>query len=434
VLALVLLVVCAGCQSQPSSKTVGKTFDVRAFGAAGDGTTKDTAAFQKALDACAGSSAGGEIVVPAGNYLIGSLVLGSNTTLQLDKDATLTGSPDVADYPLMTIRWEGVWRDGHRALLSATNAKNVAIAGPGKIVGDTKLGHLRNPRGPCIIETIECDGVRFEGFSTQYQRMWAIHPTYCRNVVAKNLTIRSTLANGDGIDVESCSGVTIDRCDIDTGDDAIALKSGRGAEGVRIGRPTEYVTIRDCTLGSSFAGLAIGTEMSGGIRDVTFERCTFTRGSNSIFIKSRTGRGGYIRDITGRDITAKASCFLRIDLTSRGIAGADPVPPPEGIPDVSNLRFSKIESTAPTFVDAVRVDPAKPVRGLSIVNAKGTCKRAMSLANMRDVELQDVQLSDFTGPRLAIRDVEGRGLDGAVPLQPTSTTSTAPDAPADQGR
>src|SRR3954464_3930835 len=113
VMLLSMLFTCIGCQSTAPSKSAGRTFDVHTYGAVGDGGTKDTAAFQKALDACAAERNGGEVLVPAGNYLIGSVVLGSNTTLRLDKDATLTGSPDVADYPVMTIRWEGVWRDGH---------------------------------------------------------------------------------------------------------------------------------------------------------------------------------------------------------------------------------------------------------------------------------------------------------------------------------
>jgi len=308
--------------------TASKTFDVRTFGATGDGSTKDTAAFQKALDAAV-KDKGGTVLVPAGNYLIGSIALGSNTTLRLEKAATLTGSPDKDDYPIMTIRWEGVWRDGHRALIYSGDSKNLAIVGPGKIVGNFPLGHLRNPRGPCIIETINCDDVRFEDFSIQYERMWAIHPTYCTNVTAKNLTIRSTLDNGDGIDVDSCRDVRIEHCDIDTGDDAIALKSGRGAEGARIARPTEDIVITDCKLGSRFAGLAIGSEMSGGVRNVRAQRCTFTRGANAIFIKSRVGRGGFIENIACRDLDAPAGgarTFLRIDVTSTGKVGDDPIP------------------------------------------------------------------------------------------------------------
>ena len=117
--------------------------NVRTFGALGDGTTKDTAAFQKALDDCA-AAGGGEVLVPAGNYIIGSIALKSNTTLRLEKDANLMGSPDLDDYPIIKARWEGRWVDAHRALVSAQDAKNIAIVGPGKIAANPDLGRPEN--------------------------------------------------------------------------------------------------------------------------------------------------------------------------------------------------------------------------------------------------------------------------------------------------
>ena len=160
------------------------SLNVRAFGATGDGTTKDTAAFQKALDACA-AAGGGEVVVPAGNYLIGSIELKSHTTLRLEKDAHLLGSPDLDDYPVMKVRWEGKWIDGHRALISAHGANDIGIVGPGKISGNPALGGRQMPRRPVIIEPINCTDVLFEGFATEHRSMWSIHPTYCENVVGR---------------------------------------------------------------------------------------------------------------------------------------------------------------------------------------------------------------------------------------------------------
>jgi len=184
------LLTLASCTSMKKSPAPPAAFDVRAMGATGDGKTKDTAAFQKALDAAAVSKHGGEVFVPSGKYVIGSIVMSSNTTLRLDKDATLQASPDVADYPLMTIRWEGKWRDGRRALIYAKSAKHIAIVGGGTIVGPFELANLRHPRGPCLIEPIDCEDVRLEDFHVRYRRMWTIHLTYCENVLAKNLTIR----------------------------------------------------------------------------------------------------------------------------------------------------------------------------------------------------------------------------------------------------
>jgi polygalacturonase len=395
----------AGCQS-------GHVANLKTLGAVGDGKTSCTQTLQKALDACA-AAGGGEVIVPAGEYLIGSVVMGSNATLRLEKGATLIGSPSADDYPLMDVRWEGRWREGHRALIHAKDANNIAIVGEGAINGDLKIGMLRDPRGPCIFEPIECKNVRIEGISVHYHRMWTIHLTYCDNVIARNLTIRSERdANGDGIDVDSSRNIRIEYCDIDTGDDAIALKSGRGMEGVRIGRPTENVTITDCRLGSAFAGLAIGTEMSGGVRNVRFSRCTFTRGSNGIFIKSRTGRGGFMEDIEGHDVVCDGpKTFLRFDLTNRGIQDSEPVEGDAAFPRVGNIRISNVKvANCDVLVEAPTIAPEKPVTIFSLTNVSGMCKKAIHLNNFSKVELRDIKVTGFEGPLLTTENVTG--MDG----------------------
>jgi polygalacturonase len=292
-------------------------FNVRTFGAVADGTTKDTAAFQKALDTCA-NAGGGAVIVPAGDYLIGSIELKSRTILLLQSGAHLLGSPDLADYPVTKVRWEGKWIDGHRALIFAHDADHIAITGAGKISGNPALGGREMPRRPVIIEPINCTNIEFKGFATEHHSMWSIHPTYCENVTAQNLTIRSTGGNGDGIDVDSCRHVRIENCDISTGDDCVALKSGRGMEGYRIARPTEDVLISHCTLADSiFACIGIGSETSGGIRDVRIEDCKFTRARTfAIYIKSRPGRGAFIEDIsvTNLDVATAPGGFLRVNL------------------------------------------------------------------------------------------------------------------------
>jgi polygalacturonase len=401
---LLVAAMLVGCQVAHHS------IDVASLGAAGDGKTLCTSAFQKALDDC--KDKGGEVVVPPGNYLIGSVVMGSNTTLRLDKGATLIGSPNADDYPLMEVRWEGRWREGHRALIHAKDATNIAIVGDGTINGDMDIGDLRDPRGPCIFEPIECKSVRIEGIHINYRRMWSVHLTYCENVVARNLTIRSTRANGDGIDVDSSRDVTIDHCDIDTGDDSIALKSGRGMEGVRIARPTENVTITNCTLGSAFAGLALGTEMSGGIRNIRCENCTFPHGSNSIFIKSRTDRGGFMEDIDCRNLTVTgAKSLLRLDVLTKGIADSDPVQGNDGIARVGKIRIDAVKVDTDFLVDAKNTSPDKPVQGFSISNVTGACKRAIVLNHIKDAQLSNIGVSGFDGPFLITDDVTGPAID-----------------------
>jgi polygalacturonase len=424
---LLTLTSCASSSStHRRGAASGLAFSVREFGAVGDGKTKDTAAFQKALDAC-GGSLGAEVIVPPGNYLIGSIVMPSICTLRIDPGATLTASPDKEDYPLMTIRWEGKWRGGHRAMIYARNAKHIAIVGGGTIVGPSELANLRHPRGPCIFEPIDCSDVLLEGLTIRYRRMWTVHLTYCHDVTVRNVTIRSEAANGDGIDVDSCSKVKIRHCDIDTGDDAIALKSGRGTEGVRIGKPTENVEITDCKLGSAFAGLAFGTEMSGGIRNIKIRRCTFTRGSNGIYIKSRIGRGGTIENIDAQDLVGDGPrVFLNIDLITKGIQDEQPVTGLPGVPQLRNARFENIKSTCQTFLDGMLIPPDKPVENLTVKNVTGTARRAVRLSNMRGVELKDINLTGFSGPMIQINNVTGSGLEKAVTTSPATRTSPLP--------
>jgi polygalacturonase len=408
-----LLLFCALTLSGFAAE-VSKSFDVRAAGAAGDGKTKDTAAFQKALDACA-AGGGGEVVVAAGDYLIGSIELKSNTILRLQKGANLIGSPDLGDYPIIDVRWEGRWIKGYRALIFANETKHIGVVGPGRIAGDPGLGGRQMPRRPVLIEPIRCEDILFEDFSTEHRSMWSIHPIYCENVLATNLTIRSTGGNGDGIDVDSCRHVRIEHCDISTGDDCISLKSGRGMEGFTAKKPTEDVLIRDCTMADSiFACIGIGSETSGGIRGVRIEHCKFTGvRTYAIYIKSRPGRGAFIEDILARDldVTTAPGGFLRINLLSSGIQDPEPVPGDEGIPSAKNFRFSDIKVNCGTLVEAGSISPAKPLDGFALIDVTGICAKAVSLSNMTNAELRDIRVSGYAGPFLTLTNVQGSGLD-----------------------
>lgn len=395
--------------------------NVRELGAIGNGKNKerDTAAFQEALDRCGANPAGGVVLVPTGNYLVGSLDIKSNTTLQLTRGSAILGSPDAKDYPIEKIRWEGRWRDGHVALLRARSAKNIKILGPGKIAGCKSLGRLRNPRAPALIETIECDGVRIQGLETSYERMWSIHPTLCDNVVVKKMKIRSTGGNGDGVDVDSCREVRIEKCDIETGDDCVAIKSGRGMEGFTLARPSENIVVRDCAMGDSiFACMAIGSEMSGGVHNVLIENCTFRFSrSTSIYVKSRPGRGGEIVNVTGRNLTVESAGrgFLRLNLLGSGKHDEEPVQGLDGVPQARDFRFSHIRvNDCPRLVEAWSVPEEKPLDGFVLSDVTGSCKKGLTLANMKNVTLEGIKVEGVEGPLIEMSNVEGTGLEGAV--------------------
>jgi polygalacturonase len=402
------------------------TLNVRDFGATGDGKTKDTAAIQQAIDRCSVLN-GGEVLIPAGEYLTGAIALRSNTLLRLEKDAAIVGTPDFADYPVSQVRWEGKWIPGRVALIYAIDANHIGVTGPGRIVGNPALGgrpNAQNPlRHPAVIEPIGCSNILLEGFSTSHRLMWSIHPTNCENIVMRNLTIRSTGGNGDGIDIDSCKHVRIEGCDISTGDDCISIKSGRGSEAFTLLQTSEDIVISNCTMADSiFACIGIGSETSGGIRNVRIEHCKFTGARTfAIYIKSRVGRGAFIEDIVADDldVSGTAGGFLSFNLFGSGIQDQSPVPGDEGIPTVRNFRFSNVRvKDCPVLVDGTRIHPHKPLDGFSLINVTGTCAKGVALANVKKAEIRNVRPTGFSGPLLEIHNVTGKGLEGASTVGP----------------
>ena len=405
--------------------------NVTDFGARADGVTLDTASLQRALDRC-NVLGGGEVLVPAGRYLTGGLSIGSRVTLRLAKGATLLGSPDLAHYGIAEVRWEGKWIPGYTALVHAQDAREIRVVGEGRIEGNVAVAGRPtkdNPlRRPALLEFINCDGVHLEDFSTSYAHMWSIHPTCCDNLMFRNLTVRSTETNGDGIDIDSCRHVLIDSCDIASGDDCISLKSGRGEEAYTMNRPTEDVHITNCTLeGRGYSCIGIGSETSAGIRDVLIEHCRVTSVyKNAIYIKSRVGRGSFIENITLRNIDASKMRmgFLRINQTNAGIQDADPVPGLDGVPLFRNFRFENIRvHDAPVLVNATEIDPDKMLDGLVLEGISGTCTKGISIANARKVVIRKLNMRGYTGPLLSMANVTGKGIEGPAEI-------AAPKAPA----
>lgn len=433
----------AGRKTRVRPTATKLTFNVRDFGAKGDGATKDTAAIQQAIDRCS-VLGGGEVLVPAGNYLIGAIQLRTRTLLRLTEDTTLTGSVDFDDYPVTQVRWEGKWIEGHTALIYANGVSDIGIVGAGKIVGNPALGGRPRPssplRHPALIEPINCANIRLEDFSTSYHLMWSIHPTLCQHVTIRNLTIRSTGGNGDGIDIDSCQHVLIDHCDISTGDDCISLKSGRGEEaasqiGVNPAITTEDVTITNCTFADSiFACIGIGSETSGGIRNVHISNCKFTHArSYAFYIKTRTGRGAFIEDITAThlDVVGDFAGFLHIEGLKSGIQDQNPVPGDAGIPTLRDFHFSNIHvENVPVLVEATSIHPCKPLTGLSLTNVTGTCQKGIFLANVKNAIFRNIDVKSYTGALFNTYNSSGVGIKNADTIEAPKLPDDIP-APAE---
>jgi polygalacturonase len=326
-----------------------RTFDVTAFGAKGDGVTLGSDAFAGAIAACA-AAGGGRVLVPAGTFLTGAIHLKSGVELHVSEGATLRFSTDPAHYPIVLTRWEGMELYNYSPLLYAYGQKNIAITGKGILDGQGSAAHWWSWKGkwngtvdggwregmpdqkparaklfrmaedgvavekrvfgdgsylrPAFIQPYACENVLIEGVRLRGAPFWQVHPVLCRNVTVRGLDIYGHGPNNDGCDPESCSMVLIEDCTFDTGDDCIAVKSGRNADGRRLHVPSEEILIRNCRMKEGHGGVTIGSEISGGARRVFAERCDMDSPDlyYALRFKNNALRGGLLEDFHFRDI------------------------------------------------------------------------------------------------------------------------------------
>ena len=214
----------------------------------------------------------------------------------------------------------------------------------------------------------------------------------------------------------------IEGCTIETGDDCISLKSGRGLNGARIGKPTEDVLIRNCKMHDRvFACVGVGSETSAGVRNVKIENCKMSAPrSYAIYIKSRIGRAGITENISGEDLDVPEGGFLRVNLVSGGNMNTadDPVEGFLGYPEGRNFAFVNIRFNGGTLADVSQISADKPLDGLRLENVSGTCAKGIALQHTRNAVLKKVNLEGFSGALISTNDVSGTGLDSAAPYLP----------------
>jgi polygalacturonase len=322
-----------------------RDFDITKFGAKADGTTDATGAIRDANAACA-AAGGGRVVVPPGRFLTGAIRLKSRVNLHVSEGATLLFSRDPRAFlPLVLTRFEGMELMNYSPLIYAFEEQNLAVTGRGTLdgqadektwwpwkggargaaaattptparnrlieqvaqaapVADRRYGEGGFLR-PNFVQPYRCQNVLIEGVTIVNSPMWEIHPVLCTNVTVRGVTIRSHGPNNDGCDPESCKDVLIERCVFDTGDDCIALKSGRNDDGRRVNVPIENVVIRDCEMKDGHGGVTIGSEISGGARNVFALRCTMDSPQldRALRFKNNSVRGGLVEHIYMRDVT-----------------------------------------------------------------------------------------------------------------------------------
>ena len=300
-----------------------------------DGVTDCTAALRSVIEECS-KAGGGKVIVPAGTYLTGPIHLKNNVNLEVSEGATIKFSQNPKDYlPVVFSRWEGVELFNYSPFIYAFDQQNIAITGKGTLDGQSDNEHWwpwktsgRTDRNtlfemaekgipvkdrvfgdghylrPQFIQPYRCQNVLVEGVTIKNSPMWEIHPVLCRNVIVQNVSISSHGPNNDGCDPESCTDVLIKDCNFDTGDDCIAIKSGRNADGRRLNAPTENIIVQGCRMKDGHGGITVGSEISGGVRNLFAENCKLDSQNldHALRVKNNAMRGGLLEHLHFRNL------------------------------------------------------------------------------------------------------------------------------------
>ncbi len=411
-----------------------RDFVITAYGAVGDGKVDNTVAFRAAIAACH-QAGGGRVVVPAGVYLTGAIHLKSNVNLHLDKGATILFSRDHAKYlPVVYTRFEGVECFNYSPFIYAYEQENLAITGEGTLDGnaDTTVwwpwagkkesGYKQNGNSqnkdrdllfamaeknvpvekrvfgeghylrPNFIQFYKCKNILIEGVQIVRSPMWEIHPVLCENVTVQNVTIISHGPNNDGCNPESSRNVLIRNCLFDTGDDCIAIKSGRDFDGRRINRPSENIIIQNCIMKDGHGGVVIGSEMSGSVRNVFAEDCQMDSPNldRALRIKTNSLRGGTVEGIFMRRVQV-GKVAEAVILISMFYAEGDVGP---RTPTIRNIFVEDVTSQSSKYALLLEGYERAPITNVKITNCKFNGVAAGNLIkNVKDLQLQDVYIN-----------------------------------------
>ncbi|MEU4226662.1 glycosyl hydrolase family 28 protein [Nonomuraea sp. NPDC026600] len=365
-----------------------RRWEVTAFGAVGDGTTDCTAAFKAAIDECH-REGGGRVVVPPGRFLAGAVHLLSNVDLHVSEGGVIAFSTDPNAYlPVVRTRWEGTECYNYSPFIYAHGQRNIAVTGKGTLDGQARQGPWESwyanggPQGadqralrkmgddgvpveqrvfgaghylrPSMVQFVKCQNILVSDLTILEPAMWTVNPVLSTNVTVRGITVVSTLYNTDGCDPEASSYVHIHGCRFNTNDDCVAVKSGRDADGRRVGVPSENIVVQDCFFSGRWGGITVGSEMSGGVRDVFAERCVINSPDfpgnypvkYPVYIKASKKRGAfvegvYVRGFTGQNVDREVM-FVNMAYASNE-QGTEPV----------SVRDIRMERTRLDGADAV---------------------------------------------------------------------------------
>jgi len=412
-----------------------RIFDVREFGAKGDGTMLDTKAIQKALDAC-GKSGGGTVQFPAGTYRSQPLTLRANTNVRLEAGATLLASTNQSDFMKVPGNWfEAKSGSDFIPFIGGKDLTDVTFSGKGVIDGsgaawwdEAEKARQKKPGytlpRPNLIVLERCQNVRMENITLQNSPKFHFVPTDCEGVVVSNVTVTAPAgaANTDAIDPASCKNVLITRCRIDVGDDNVAIKAGKKIAGREFA--SEDITVTDCTFLHGH-GLSIGSETIGGVHHVTVRNCTFENTENGLRIKSQRGKGGMVEDISYSDITMQ-NVNPAITLTSYYMnSSAGDVAQPAGIrsnssnaavsntPVYRNIHISNLSATCVGMAGIINGLPDCMISNVVFENVQISAAQSFEIRNARDIQLRNVVVSAKTGAPFTTENAQVEKLEHA---------------------
>jgi polygalacturonase len=460
------------------------------FGGVGDGKTLNTDAIAKAIASLA-KQGGGRLVIPPGIWLTGPVRLQSNIHLHLEAGALLQFSSDYKLYPLVVLDVKGEKEVDSVSPISGESLENVAITGRGVIdgggdgwrpvkkakltesqwkaliktgvmdgttwwpsreamEGGTLVEKLREEKSlkleayeparqflrPNLLKLIGCRKVLLEGVTFQNSPNWNLNPKLCEDVTVRNVTVRNPWfsQNGDGLDLESCRNAVIRDSTFDVGDDAICLKSGKDAVGRRIGVPTENVLIENCIVYHGHGGFTIGSEMSGGVRNVRVNNCTFMGTDIGLRFKSTRGRGGvvekiYIQNVRMTDIPGEAISFNmyyggKAPLDSKGDLTdieRKEVPVSDQTPQFRDIHIEDVICRGARAAVLLQGLPEMPIRGIHLKNVSISSERGMTWMDADGIALKNVEILHRQGPVLTVFDVKNSAVD-RLTYSPTAET------------
>ncbi|HWA75864.1 MAG TPA: glycoside hydrolase family 28 protein [Polyangiaceae bacterium] len=403
-----------------------RSFDIKAFGAVADGQTKNTAAFARAIEA-ASQAGGGTVLVPEGRWLTGPIHLRSNIELRLSKGAELLFSQDFADYlPPVFTRWEGLEVYNYSPLVYARDCQNVAITGEGTLNGqgaawwpwkktqqataarlyelatagvppEQRVLAAEGGLRPSFIQTVGCKNVLVEGVTIQNGPMWTIHPVYSENVIVRRVTVRTEGPNNDGLNPDSSRNVLVEDSFFSTGDDCIVIKSGLNEDGWRVGKPSENIIVRRIHGERGHGGVVIGSEMSGGVRNVSVTDSEFIGTDRGLRIKSMRGRGGVVENVYYENVRHRDIGMMVVEMTT-AYASSTLVPKTDKPPIFRNIFVKNVTAEGAKSAAEISGLSEVPIENLSFEQVRIASEAGFHCTDCRGLRLRDVQITPRSGP------------------------------------